>query len=216
MPENVEQDSVSANRLETFCDGVIAIAITLLVLEIKVPNLHESSANQLLERLQALWPILLATVLSFVIIGCYWVNHHQLMRWFRSINHGFVLLTLLWLLCLCLIPFSTGVLGETMLQGDSIRVGAPAYLLGLALPAWVWAAGWHYGMVHSLVSPDIPTSVQDKFKRMFYLSAMAHIVWVFLSLYAPWLALGFGTLQAMSYLKPLPSLAVEPLRSPSF
>ncbi len=209
MLESSAFSSVSANRLETFCDGVIAIAITLLVLEIKVPELHNSTGPMLLNALQARWPILLATILSFIIIGCYWVNHHQLMRWIRSINHGFVLLTLLWLLCLCLIPFSTGVLGETMLHGDSIKVGAPVYLLSLALPAWIWAAGWHYGASHNLVSPDIPESTQTKYKRMFYLSAAAHLVWVLLSLYSPWTALALGTLQALSYLRPLPSLDVQ-------
>ena len=212
MADASESSSISPNRLETFCDGVIAIAITLLVLEIKVPDLHNSTGPQLLGALQARWPILLATILSFVIIGCYWVNHHQLMRWIRSINHGFVLLTLLWLLCLCLIPFSTGVLGETMLQTDSIKVGAPVYLFSLALPAWVWAAVWHYSVANKLSSSALPARVQSKFKRTFYLSAAAHLLWVLLSLYAPWLALGLGTLQALSYLKPLPSLTVPTQR----
>jgi uncharacterized membrane protein len=203
---DLHQSAVSTNRLEAFCDGVIAIAITLLVLEIRIPDLHHSSAGQLLAMLAARGPIFLATVLSFVIIGCYWVNHHQLMRWIQAVNHGFVLLTLLWLLCLCLIPFCTGILGETMLLEDSINVGAPVYLLGLAAPSVVWAMGWHYAAAHQLVVSSLPSHAQERFKHLFWLSAAAHVLWVLLSLYAPWIALGMGTLQALSYLKPLPQM----------
>lgn len=204
--KNPIHSAVSTNRLEAFCDGVIAIAITLLVLEIKVPSLHDGSENHLLSALATLTPMFLATLLSFVIIGCYWVNHHQLMRWIRLVDHGFVLLTLLWLLCLCLIPFATGILGETALQGGSIKVGAPLYLIGLALPALAWALGWHYDISHQLTVPEIPIDTLKQFRLKFYLSAITHALWVLLSFYAPWLALGLGTLQALSYLKPMPAL----------
>lgn len=66
----------SSHRLEAFCDGVLAIAITLLVLEIKVPGLSNPTASSLADALQHLWPLLAATVLSFVAIGCYWLNQH--------------------------------------------------------------------------------------------------------------------------------------------
>jgi uncharacterized membrane protein len=206
--KNNIHSAVSTNRLEAFCDGVIAIAITLLVLEIKVPSLHGSTSDQLLSTLSTRGPIFLATLLSFVIIGCYWVNHHQLMRWMRFVNHGFVLLTLLWLLCLCLIPFATGILGETMFQYDSIKVSAPVYLTGLALPALVWAIAWHYGVIHQLVVPDLPIGALKNLTLKFYFSAITHVVWALLSLYAPWIALGLGTLQALSYLRPMPSIVL--------
>ncbi len=201
--KSTTSSAVSASRLEAFCDGVIAIAITLLVLEIKVPNLDNSSASRLLTNLASRGPMFLATVLSFLIIGCYWVNHHRLMRLFRHVDHGFVLLTLLWLLCLCLIPFSTGVLGETILQADSIKTSAPVYLFGLALPATAWALGWHYGVANQLVAPEVSSDVREKLKRIFYLSAAAHSLWVVVSFYAPRLALAIGTFQALSYLRPL-------------
>jgi len=111
---------MSTGRLEAFSDGVLAIAITLLVQEIKVPALPEPSAATLSAALLHRWPLLVSTVLSFIAIGCYWVNHHALLRALRGADHGFVLLTLLWLLALCLIPFPTALLGETMLHGDSI------------------------------------------------------------------------------------------------
>ena len=115
---------------------MIAIAITLLALEIKVPVLEHSDASALKSALILKWPLLLATLLSFVAIGTYWVNHHQLLRLLRGINHGFILITLFWLLCVCLIPFPTAVLGETWLHGDSINISAPLYLGGLALPSF--------------------------------------------------------------------------------
>jgi uncharacterized membrane protein len=131
--------AIGSHRLEAFCDGVIAIAITLLVLEIRVPILEHSDAATLKSALISKWPLLLATVLSFVAIGTHWLNHQHFLRLLKGINHGFILATLFWLLAVCLIPFPTGVLGETMLHGDSIKVAAPLYLASLTLASFAWS-----------------------------------------------------------------------------
>jgi uncharacterized membrane protein len=93
-------------RLEAFSDGVIAIIITIMVLELKVP--HDASAHAL----AALWPVFLSYVLSFIIVGIYWNNHHHMLH---SVKHvtGAVLWTNLHLLFwLSLMPFATGWMGE--------------------------------------------------------------------------------------------------------
>ncbi len=95
-------------RLETFSDGVFAIAITLLVLEIELPELEGSLHHQLVE----LWPSYVAYVLSFVTIGIMWANHHGIFRLIRKTTHGLVVANLMLLLFVAFIPFSTAVLGE--------------------------------------------------------------------------------------------------------
>lgn len=100
-------------RIEAFSDGVLAIVITLMVLEIKVPLLAESATDaEALQKLGTLVPKFLAYLLSFVMIAIFWVNHHQFFHSLRRSDR-----TLLWLnnhllFWLCLIPFPTAFLGE--------------------------------------------------------------------------------------------------------
>ena len=93
-------------RLEAFSDGVIAIIITIMVLELKVPHAPEFSA------IAELWPIFLSYVLSFVYIGIYWSNHHHLLHTVHKVSAGTMWANLHLLFWLSLIPFTTGWMGE--------------------------------------------------------------------------------------------------------
>ncbi len=93
-------------RLEAFSDGVIAIIITIMVLELKVP--HGDS----LENLAELWPVFFSYVLSFLYIGIYWNNHHHLLHTVKKVSGGILWANLHLLFWLSLVPFSTGWMGE--------------------------------------------------------------------------------------------------------
>lgn len=95
MGEQKIQGELTTNRIEAFSDGVFAIAITLLIIEIKVPHLRHSAdgAIGLGTALLDLWSHYFAYVLSFLMIGIYWVNHHYLFRLFKRTNHIFGLLS---------------------------------------------------------------------------------------------------------------------------
>lgn len=193
----------SSHRLEAFCDGVLAIAITLLVLEIRAPILEHASAALLWEALVQRWPVVLATILSFAAIASYWVNHHHMMRALRGVDHGFILLTLLWLLAVCLMPFATAVLGEYMLHDDSIVVAAPFYLGSLMLPSLSWCLGWLWARRRALVNPAISSAQLRRLDGMFVVSTALHGLWVILAFWWPWWALGLGLIQVLSYLRPV-------------
>jgi uncharacterized membrane protein len=121
---------VSKGRLEAFSDGVIAIIITIMVLELKVPRGADLAA------LAPLIPVFLSYVLSFVFLGIYWNNHHHLMQAVRHVN-GAVLWTNLHLLFwLSLVPFVTGWMGENAfaslpvaLYGMVLLLAACAYFI---------------------------------------------------------------------------------------
>jgi uncharacterized membrane protein len=121
---------VNTTRLEAFSDGVIAIIITIMVLELKVP--HGSG----LEALQPLLPVFLSYLLSFVNVGIYWNNHHHMLHATKSVS-GLVLWANLHLLFwLSLVPFTTGWAGEnhfealpTALYGVNLLLAAFAFLL---------------------------------------------------------------------------------------
>lgn len=97
---------MGTTRLEAFSDGVIAIIITIMVLELKVP--HEPT----IEGLKPLLPVFLSYVLSFVYVAIYWNNHHHLFHVTKQVDGGVLWANLLLLFCLSLIPFTTGWMGE--------------------------------------------------------------------------------------------------------
>ena len=97
---------MTKNRLEAFSDGVIAIIITIMVLELKVP--HGTDAAALLELL----PVFISYVLSFIYVGIYWNNHHHLLHAISKVSGGALWANLHLLFWLSLIPFVTGWMGE--------------------------------------------------------------------------------------------------------
>lgn len=129
-------------RIEAFSDGVFAIAITLLVLEIKVPHLQAGS--DLLSSLLRLWPDYFSYILSFVMIGIYWANHHYIFKLFQKTNHALNLLNLLFLLFIAFLPLPTEVLGDYLLDRTNQTTAVTLYALGLLFPAVTWLLMWLY------------------------------------------------------------------------
>ena len=118
------------HRLEAFSDAVIAVIITVMVLELKVPHGTEISA------LTPLWPVFFSYSLSFVYIGIYWNNHHHMLQLAESISSGVLWANLHLLFWLSLVPFTTGWMGEnhftqvpTMLYGANLFLCAAAYAI---------------------------------------------------------------------------------------
>jgi uncharacterized membrane protein len=118
------------DRLEAFSDGVLAIIITIMVLELKVP--HGEDAKALL----SLWPVALSYLLSFIYVGIYWSNHHHMFKAAPRVNGSILWLNLHLLFWLSLLPFSTGWMGENhfarwpvMLYGLNLLFCAVAYYL---------------------------------------------------------------------------------------
>jgi len=112
---------MNKGRLEAFSDGVLAIIITIMVLELKVP--HETDFNAL----KQLLPVFLSYVLSFVYIGIYWNNHHHLLHTVRAVSGGVLWANLHLLFWLSLVPFATGWMGENNFAA------APMALYGMVL-----------------------------------------------------------------------------------
>jgi TMEM175 potassium channel family protein len=118
---------MSKGRLEAFSDGVIAIIITIMVLELKIP--HEAGVDAL----RPLLPILLSYVLSFVYIGIYWNNHHHLFQAVRQVNGRILWANMNLLFWLSLIPFVTGWMGENHFAAWPVALyGMVLLLAGIA------------------------------------------------------------------------------------
>ena len=112
------------NRVEAFSDGVLAIAITLLIIEVRIP---ESEEGELWDEIVHAWPQLAAYVVSFFIIGIIWVNHHALLGLAKYVDRPLLFFNLLLLLFIVLIPFSTALLADYIRASDNSHVAAAMY-----------------------------------------------------------------------------------------
>jgi uncharacterized membrane protein len=170
---------MSKNRLEAFSDGVLAIIITIMVLELRVP--HDGS----LAALRPLWGIFLSYVLSFVYVGIYWNNHHHMLHTVQGVTGGILWANLHLLFWLSLVPFVTGWMGEnhfapvptaaygvillmaavaySILERLIIRSQGPNSLLRRAVgrdwKARVSAALYLTGILVSLVAPAVAAAI---------------------------------------------------------
>ena len=134
---------METGRLETFADGVFAIAATLLVLEIAVPTLGEGET--LGHALLDLWPSYIAYATSFLTIGIMWVNHHTVFRQIREADLPFLYLNLALLLLIAFVPFPTTLLADHA-WGAEGRDAALAYGITLTITAVCFNAIWRYAI----------------------------------------------------------------------
>jgi len=156
-PNELKQDSTPQNRLAIerlvfFSDAVFAIAITLLVLDIRLPaGASAASGRELLLDLAALWPEYLAFFISFWVIGLSWISHHRKFLYIQRIDYPLLTLNLLMLMMIAFIPFPTAVMS------DNVSFTATAfYALTMILTCLSGLILWWYAARnHRLVDPNL-------------------------------------------------------------
>jgi uncharacterized membrane protein len=113
------------NRVEAFSDGVIAVAITLLALNLPIPAaIH---GRDLAATLGHQWPTFAAFAVSFVTIGIVWINHHAMLRRLARVDHTVLFMNLLLLMGICVVPFSTALLAEYLTASSGAHLAAAIY-----------------------------------------------------------------------------------------
>ena len=177
-------------RLEAFSDGVLAIIITIMVLEMKVP--HGESFSDLLPLL----PVFLSYVLSFVYVGIYWNNHHHMIHAANKVSGRVLWANLHLLFWLSLFPFATGWMGENRFAP------LPTALYGVVL---LMAASAYWLLERTIIAADGPESVlkkavgsdwKGKLSPLFYLLAIVATAWT------TWIAQALYVLVALMWLIP--------------
>jgi TMEM175 potassium channel family protein len=143
-PEEAGTRVSGTSRVEAFSDGVMAIAITLLVLDLRVPTeLETAAAGGLLPALLAKWPNYVAYLAGFFTIGIIWLNHHALVNAIRRFDWRLMWLNLLLLLGVATLPFTTAVMAEYVAKGGLDATVAAAFYGALALVMAVpWTLIW--------------------------------------------------------------------------
>jgi uncharacterized membrane protein len=178
-------------RLEAFSDGVIAIIITIMVLELRPPE-HADDFRSL----YPLWHTFLGYVLSFVLVGIYWNNHHHMLHTVHRVNGGVLWANLHLLFWLSLIPFVTAWMGETDFASW------PVALYGAVL---LMAGAAYYILTHSLIAlhgrqSQLAEAVGEDRKGV--LSVLVYVVAIPLAFVNPWIAWGLYVLVAIVWLVP--------------
>jgi uncharacterized membrane protein len=184
-------DTLSPGRIEALCDGVFAIAMTILVLELTIPNFigtagSHGSASSFLEII----PELYVYALGFVVLGIYWILHHFMFHFIERSDGVLIWLNILFLMSAALVPFSTAVLrvNEALAPGAHLGNSAPwIFFAGSTLVTILILLGiWQYATgSHRLVAPDIDKRVVKVFKNIILIGVGIMIVGFVLSLFIP-------------------------------
>ncbi len=172
---------MKTDRLEFFSDGVFAIAITLLVLEIKIPT-HEMvhHAGGLYCYLANLWPSYASYIITFFVIGVYWSNHHHLFSFIiKKTDHFFNLINVFFLMTVAFMPFSTAILGDFVMDPEYRNAAVSIYCFGMMLPIPTLMFLFFYANHKKrLVDPKL----SNKFMRKQLLKLAASLIFVCIAL----------------------------------
>jgi len=164
VSETLEKET---GRVEAFSDGVFAIAITLLVLEFKVPHLPEGATGRdLFLALLKLWPSLIAFLGSFIAILIMWINHHGLFRLIHKIDPPFLFANGFMLLMVTFVPFPTAVLAE-YLGTPGERVAAAFYIGSFVVVSIAFNVFWATAVKRRVIKHSVPDAVVARIRNAY-------------------------------------------------
>lgn len=188
------------SRIEAFSDGVFAIAITLLILEIRVPATSQTHLARLL--LQQ-WPSYLAFLLSFAFIGIMWINHHRLFTHIRQADDVLLILNLLLMLGVTFVPFPTQVLASR-LRGPDQRTAALFFNGTYVVIAVFFNVLWQHAVSHDLV-PATARESANRISRQYAFGPVVYGICLLLAWFSVPVSLGLNVALAIFFVFP-PSL----------
>lgn len=177
-------------RTEAFSDGVFAIAITLLILEIRVPHVEGETRN-LAALLLEQWPSYAAYILSFLVIAVMWVNHHNMFRYIKRIDNQFLFINSLLLMVITALNFSTALLADYILDPANQQVAGMVYAgTGFVIALlfnWLWKhASTNFRLLDRTLDPGLPQAITDQYR----FGPLLYVVAFLLMFISVWLGVG--------------------------
>lgn len=167
--------NLRTSRIEALCDAAFGIVMTILVVEIPVPELEHPTALNITRALLGLWPRFLGYFVSFIMLGTFWMAQHEQFHFVKRADQTFIWLTMLFLMLIASVPFSTTLIGRYLQQQPVVALYG-AHLFAISL---VHHATWHHTtrdrrLVDSAVNPlDVKTHLRRSFSMsMIYLLAV--------------------------------------------
>jgi uncharacterized membrane protein len=188
-------------RMEAFSDAVFAIAITLPIVEIQVPEVNEEGAS-LAAQLMTLWPSYLGYLLSFLVIGLYWAHHHFSGKIYSKVDHVFLLITLLFLMSVGFVAFPTRVFSEFVADAENRGAAATFYATALFLVSLTWLLKWLYGTWAHLVDERLDPAYIHRLTVKYVVTTAIYAIAAALTLLHWGLGITVATLITLFYLRP--------------
>jgi uncharacterized membrane protein len=171
-------------RLEAFSDGVFAIAVTLLIIEVHVPA--REHAETLGHELLRIWPSYLGYLTSFLTIGVMWINHHYVFELIDRVDRTMLLLNTVLLMLIAFVPFPTAVLAQFIETGGA-RAAAALYGATLTLTAMTYFAWWRYASAgRRLIDKRVPDEVIDDITRAYAPGTLIYGAAALVAFVQPW------------------------------
>ena len=196
---------MGTNRLESFSDGVIAVAITLLVLDIKVPPQH--TGESLLHALLRDWPHYAAYVVSFLTIGIIWINHHAMISRLARADHSILILNLLLLMSIVLLPFTTELMAAYLRASGGESLAAGIYSGSLLLMSLLFSAlNRHILLARAhMMRTEIPLEERRRVLSRGITGLAPYLVATLLAVVSPYVTLAICAAVAVFYALPVAS-----------
>jgi len=184
MDKHEPDTGLSFERVVFFSDAVFAIVITLLVLELKVPHLTEHSEAGLRHALVELLPRVIGFVISFLIIGLMWIEHHRIFRYIEDYNGGLLWRNLLLLLCVSFVPFPTALFSENFWS----RTAFILYTASFGGVATAKLLIWRHAVKTNLLKKDVGPALERRIARRSLAVPIACALAIVLAFVSIWLA----------------------------
>lgn len=189
---------MSTSRIEAFSDGVFAIAATLLVLELKVPHVEP---GELGGTLLSNWPSYATYVVSFLVIGIIWVNHHAVLERIRKVDRPLLFLNLVFLMAVAVIPFPTALLADYLKAGHDEHLAAAVYGGSMTLMGVTFGSIWAYAVLSGdLLHEGIDPARARRSLWIFAAGNPLYVLAIGASLLSAELALAIYALLALFYM----------------
>ena len=172
--DSTEDAYPDTGRIEAFSDGVFAVAITLLVFNIRLPELR--SGGQLGEQLLTQWTSYAAYVVSFVTVGIFWANHHHMFHFIKGSNHLLAMVNVLFLMCISFLPFSTSLAAAFVRSPGSRRTAVLVYVGTFLSSALLFTAVWLFAVWQRLIEQYLDSSAVRIMTRKYFSGVVSYFI----------------------------------------
>jgi uncharacterized membrane protein len=186
-------------RVETLADGVFAIAMTLLVLEVHVPGLPDPITGAgMVAALSGILPSVAGYAVSFVILGMIWIGHHNQFHFIHRVDRPLLWINIFHLLCVAFVPFATAFLTRYPLQPASLLIYGGTLLLG----GLSHLVHWNYAVGHGLVTDEVTPEVAELFRERISMGIAVYLAATLVGAFLPKVGLVLFACMPVLYMLP--------------
>jgi uncharacterized membrane protein len=186
-------------RLEALGDGIFAIAMTIMVLELKFPEVEMDTWQNFVHAIAAVKYNFLCYIISFIVLGIMWFGHRVMFEFIGRSNRQFIYLGVLFYMVVCLVPFSTQLLATHPLKWFAILI----YALNLSMCNITLFVQWNYGLQRkSLLEREVTAEVREVATFLFLISPVVYAVAVVFSFFVPLVSIFIFAITPLIYLLP--------------